>query len=114
MKIAIPLFKERVAPHFGSSSEILLVEIHSGSVYQEARWDVGSQSPLDMARRLVDLGIEKIICGGINRFEKEWLIEKEVSVEDNRKGEARDIVKKLLVGKDTVPPATSKPTKEEV
>jgi predicted Fe-Mo cluster-binding NifX family protein len=96
MKIAIPLFKDRVAPHFGSSSQILLVEIRSGSLHQEARWDVGGKGPLEIARRLLDLDIDKIICGGINRFYKEWLIKKGVSVEDNKKGEAREIVEKLL------------------
>ena len=96
MKIAIPLFKDRVAPHFGSSSQIMLVEIRDGSVHQEAKWDIGGQNPLEIARRLIALGIDKIICGGINRFYKEWLIEKGVSVEDNRKGEAREIIEKLL------------------
>lgn len=96
MKIAIPLFKDRVAPHFGSSSQIMLVEIRSGSVHQEATWDIGGQNPLEIARRLMDLDIDKIICGGINRFYKEWLIEKGVSVEDNRKGEVREIIERLL------------------
>lgn len=96
MKIAIPLFKDRIAPHFGSSSQILLVEIKSGSVHQEAKWDMGVQSPLEMARRLLDLGVDKIICGGINRVYKEWLINKGISVEDNRKGKAREIIEKML------------------
>ena len=96
MKIAIPLLKDRVAPHFGSSSQILLVEVRNGSVYQEAKWTMGSQTPLEMARRLLSIGVDKIICGGINRFYKEWLINKGVSVEDNRKGKVSEIIEKML------------------
>jgi len=96
MKIAIPLFKDRVAPHFGSSSQVLLVEVRNGSVYQETKWDIGGQNPLEIARRLIALDVDKIICGGITRYYKEWLINKGVSVEDNRKGKASEIIEKML------------------
>ncbi len=96
MKIAIPLFKDRVAPHFGASSEVLLVEIINSSIMQEARWNVGGDSPLDIARRLVELGVEKVICGGIGRVYKEWLLSKGVTVEDNKRGYAKEILKQLL------------------
>ena len=96
MKIAIPLFKDRVAPHFGATSQVLLVEIKQDTIHQQAEWDVGGRSPMDIARRLLDLGIDKIICGGISRFCKEWLVNKGVRVEDNRKGEASEIVRSLL------------------
>ena len=96
MKIAIPLFKNRVAPHFGASSEVLLLEIKNASVKQEARWNLGAESPFDIARRLVDLGVEKVICGGIGRIYKDWLKEKGVAVEDNKRGEVKEIIKELL------------------
>ena len=96
MKIAIPLFKERVSPHFGSSSKFLLVEIHGTALYQEATWDLGVESPMQIARRLVDLGVEKIICGGIHSYYKEWLMRKGVLVVDNQRGMAREIIQKIL------------------
>lgn len=98
MKIAIPLFNDRIAPHFGSSSKALLLEISNGAVKQEATWDVGGAGAMDMARHLVTLGVEKVICGGISRLHKQWLMDKGVIVEDNQKGEARKIVEKLLSG----------------
>ncbi|RLB43577.1 MAG: hypothetical protein DRH12_02720 [Deltaproteobacteria bacterium] len=96
MKIAIPLFKNRVAPHFGASSEVLLVEIKNASIEQEAKWNVGGDTPFDIARRLVDLGVEKVICGGIGRVYKEWLMSKGVVVEDNKRGDAKEILEELL------------------
>lgn len=97
MKIAIPLIDHRIAPHFGFSPRVLLVEIEHGIVKQEATWDLGGAGPMEMARRLVNLGVEKIICGGINRLEKQWLADKGVQVEDNRKGEARKVIEGLLI-----------------
>ncbi|MBW1803407.1 MAG: hypothetical protein JRJ85_22085 [Deltaproteobacteria bacterium] len=96
MKIAIPLFKERVAPFFGASSQILLVDIQDGIVRQEYKWQVGGQGPLEIARCLLDLGVEKMVCGGINRFQKEWLIGKGISVQDNKRGAVKDIIERLL------------------
>ncbi|MBW2103418.1 MAG: hypothetical protein JRH05_12250 [Deltaproteobacteria bacterium] len=52
MKIAIPLFKNRVAPHFGSSSKVLLVEIVNGAVKQKAKWDMGGEGAMDMVRHV--------------------------------------------------------------
>ena len=99
MKIAIPLFKNRVAPHFGASSEMLLVEIEGPKIKREARWNIGGDTPYDIARRLVDLGVEKVICGGISRVHKEWLINRGIIVEDNERGDAGEILKKLIPGK---------------
>ncbi len=96
MKVAIPLYKERVAPHFGSSSEILLIEIKGPSEFREAVIDLEVKSPFEMARRLLDLGVTKIVCGGISKIHKGWLIQRGISVEDNRKGEAKEILKEIV------------------
>jgi len=100
MKVAIPLFKDRVAPHFGSSSNALLVEIVNGTVKQKAKWDIGSSGAMDMARHLINLGVEKVICGGISRIHKQWLIDKGIVVEDNQKGNAEKIIEKILSKKE--------------
>lgn len=96
MKIAIPLFKNRVAPHFGSFPKILLVEIMQASTCQEPGEDIYGENLLDISRRLVSLGVEKVICGGIPLVYKEWLVGKGVIVQDNRKGEVREIIQELL------------------
>ncbi|KPK20951.1 MAG: hypothetical protein AMK69_22865 [Nitrospira bacterium SG8_3] len=96
MKIAVPLFNDRVSPHFGSSSITLLVHIRDGKIEREALWEVGGESPLVIARRLLDLGVDKIICGGIHSYCKEWLTSKGIKVVDNQKGVAREVVEKVM------------------
>jgi len=95
MKIAIPLFRERVAPYFGASSKVLLVEMQGEAIAHEATWDVGGEGAMEIARRLVDLGVEKLVCGGIQTRYKNWLIGRGVTVVDNQRGPARELVANL-------------------
>jgi len=95
-KIAVPLFKERVAPYFGASSKILLVELQGDTVAEEATWDVGGEGAMEIARRLVDLGVEKLICGGIQNRYKNWLVGQGVTVVENQRGPARDLIKNQI------------------
>ncbi len=64
LKIAIPLFGDRISPHFGASSTILLVEVQNGKITDRQILNIGPP-PLELARRLVSLGAKQLICGGI-------------------------------------------------
>lgn len=99
MKIAVPLFKERISPYFGSSSKILLVETCDAGICQEVTWDVGVEGAMEVARRLVDLGVKEVICGGIQKYYKDWLMRRGVKVLDNQKGVAREVLQRLLTSK---------------
>ena len=96
IKVAVPLFKDRISPHFGASPKMLLVMIDHGIIQSEATWDVGGDSPMEIARRLVSLGIQYVICGGIYRPYKDWLIRNGITVVENQRGIAREVIKKLL------------------
>lgn len=95
IKVAVPLFKDRVSPHFGASPKVLLVMIEGGVIQSEATWDVGGESPMEIARRLASLGIQYLICGGIHRTPKEWLIRSGITVIDNQKGIAKEVISNL-------------------
>lgn len=94
MKIAIALFGKRISPHFGSSSKMMLLEVKRGGILKRVLMDIAGRSSLEMARRLVDLKVKSLICGGIQRYCKEWLQSKGVKVLDNKKGEVEEFVKK--------------------
>ena len=70
--------------------------IEGGVIQSEATWDVGGESPMEIARRLVSLGIQYIICGGIHRTYKDWLIRNGITVMENQRGIAMEVIKKLL------------------
>ena len=96
VKVAVPLFNNRVSPHFGASPKVLLVMIESGVIQSEATWDVGGESPMEIARRLAALGIQYVICGGIHRTYKDWLTRNGITVMENQRGVAMEAIKKLL------------------
>jgi len=95
MKIAVPLFKERVAPYFGASSKILLVELQGDAIAHEATWEVAGEGAMEIARRLVDLGVNQLICGGIQHRYKNWLVGRGVTVVENQRGPARELIQNL-------------------
>ena len=96
IKVAVPLFKDRVSPHFGASPKVLLVMIEGGVIQSEATWDIGGESPMEIARRLASLGIQYVICGGIHRTYKDWLTTNGITVMENQRGIAIEVIKKLL------------------
>ena len=96
MKIAAPLFKQRVSPYFGASSKFLMVETDGTSIRHVSKLDIVDESPLALAGHLIRLGVETIICGGIPSFYKEWLIKRGVNVVDNQKGLAIKVIQESL------------------
>jgi len=96
IKVAVPLFKDRVSPYFGASSKMLLVMIDHGIIQSEATWDVGGESPMEIARRLISISTQYIICGGIQRTYKDWLISNGITVMENQRGIAMEVIKKLI------------------
>jgi predicted Fe-Mo cluster-binding NifX family protein len=99
LKIAIPLFKERVSPHFGSSRRLLLMDTDGTTISQETLLNIEEEGPVNLLRRLVDLGGDEVVCGGIHRYYKDWLIRKGVTVMDNQRGIAKEIIQNLLRSK---------------
>jgi predicted Fe-Mo cluster-binding NifX family protein len=95
MKIAIPLFGERVSPHFGSSSKILLVDVRNNKITGSTTWDIGEHDAMWLARQLAGSGVEQLICGGIQRNHKLWLVRNGVCVLDNQKGIAEELITEM-------------------
>ncbi|MBI4200025.1 MAG: NifB/NifX family molybdenum-iron cluster-binding protein [Chloroflexi bacterium] len=67
MRLAIPVWDKRVSPVFDSAGQLLLVDIENGGE-RSWRWEAIAESvPIRRARRMVELGVNVLICGGISR-----------------------------------------------
>lgn len=64
-KVAVPLFGDRVSPHFGSSSKFLVLVTEKDAILDQTVFELKEADPMQQARRLVSLGVEKGVCGGI-------------------------------------------------
>ncbi len=96
MKIAVPLFGDRVSPYFGASAEILLVETHGKKISHEARINMETPDPGEIIRWLASSRVEQLVCGGIQRVHKEWLTHNGIRVVDNQMGPAKVLVAEMI------------------
>jgi len=98
VKIAVPLFKDekRLHPYFGASHKFLVVDVDQFKIINSATLDLAGEDPLSICNTLVKIGVNLIICGGINSNCKTWLIERGVAVTDNRKGLVHNVLKQFM------------------
>jgi predicted Fe-Mo cluster-binding NifX family protein len=92
MKVAIPVFHTKISPRFDQAQGFVLLETDHSEVV--AREDLATRgwSEKDKMRQLVELGIETLICGGIDRASLQYLSFNGVSVYSWVTGEVDDAV----------------------
>jgi predicted Fe-Mo cluster-binding NifX family protein len=98
MKVAIPLFKNRVSPRFDVSPEIWIIELNNGEVVKQEKWPAVN---FDLQQRLDQLAfnrVEKIICGGIDGFCMDYLGYMGIDVIHNVAGEAEEVLNLFIRG----------------
>lgn len=96
MKIAVPLFKNRVSPHFGASCKILIIETQEGKIVNKFLMDSGADGAGRIARYLASNGVDRIVCGGIQHVHKQWLTNRGIQVVENQKGLAEETVSNMI------------------
>lgn len=96
MKIAIPLFGKRVSPHYSTAPELFVILTHGNKVYSTTILNLSKLSLTEKRRKLITLGIETIICGGIDEATREWLRQKDIRVIENVMGEAMEALSDFL------------------
>jgi predicted Fe-Mo cluster-binding NifX family protein len=67
MRIAVTLWKQRVAPVFDIAREILLVDMAAGQRVREQNKPLTGELPAQKALCLVELGVDTLICGAVSR-----------------------------------------------
>ena len=67
MLLAIPTLNNRVSPVFDTACRLLLVEVDQGSERARRTEELLDALPTLRVKRLRELGIEVLVCGGISR-----------------------------------------------
>ena len=98
MKIAIPTFATRVSPRFDCAQSVLMVILDEGEAPQRQELTVGDWTPHDRINRLLELGVETVICGGIDRWSVVSLQSAGVTVYGWVAGEVKDALAAFLRG----------------
>lgn len=92
LRIAVPLMNNRVSPYFGCCDKLLLLDWDGGALRSTCQV-LPADDPWHISRHLADIGVQKVVCGGIWSFHKNWLIAHGIEVIDNQHGEADEVVR---------------------
>jgi predicted Fe-Mo cluster-binding NifX family protein len=98
MKVAMPLFKDRISPRFDVCPEIWIVELNNGEVVNQEKWPMESFNLQQRIDQLASKGVDKIICGGIDIFCIDHLGNMGIDVIHNVAGEAGAVLNLFIRG----------------
>jgi predicted Fe-Mo cluster-binding NifX family protein len=92
MKLAIPVFHTKISPRFDQAQGFVLLETNHSEVVTREDLATRGWPEIDKMRQLVELGIETLICGGIDRASLQYLSFNGVNVYSWVTGEVDDAV----------------------
>lgn len=98
MKIAMPIFQERISPRFDFSPEMWIIEVEGAEVVRKETFSTLSFDPHQRMEQLTSKGVEKLICGGIDRFSARELGGRGIEVIQDVIGEAEAVLDQFVKG----------------
>lgn len=98
MKIAIPLFNERVSPRFEFASRLLLATVEDNRVVDQEELPLKGYDLFQRSALLKELSVDTLICGGIQCFVAKDLAYSNVQVISAIVGDAKAALKGFLHG----------------
>jgi len=98
MKIAIPTFATRVSPRFDCAQSVLVVTVDEGEAPERQELLAGNWAPHERINRLLELGVDTVLCGGIDRWSAASLQSAGVTIYGWVTGETEDALSALLRG----------------
>jgi predicted Fe-Mo cluster-binding NifX family protein len=98
MKAAIPIFGNRVAPRFDCAQAFLLVTTNEGPEPDRVEVGAADWAPHDRINKLLELGVDTVLCGGIDWWSLQSLQSTGIVVYDGVVGELESALAALLRG----------------
>jgi predicted Fe-Mo cluster-binding NifX family protein len=92
MKIAIPVFHTKISPRFDQTQGFVLLETENAGVVARENLTTKGWSVIAKMKQLVDLEIDILICGGIDRASIQYLSFNGVNIYSWVTGEIDDAV----------------------
>ena len=96
IKVAIPVFQNRVSPVFDSCKHMLVITLLNGIETDRENIFFGDMSLSDRCRIIHDLDVSLIICGGISQTFAKILQQKKMELINGIAGDAQAILSALF------------------
>jgi len=98
MKIAIALFETRVSPRFDCAPAFRIVETDNNEILDTKEVSTKRCNVIDRVKKIKELGVDTLICGGIDMFSAQQLNFHGIKIYSWITGEANDALICLLKG----------------
>ena len=99
MRTAIALFGNRIAPRFDCTQEFMLVTVSEQRVTGRETQRIGDDMSIAKVRRLADLEVDLLICGGVDEKSRHHLRHYGIGLLANIKGEVEEALASYLDGR---------------
>jgi len=99
MKIAIPIFENRVSPRFDFSPEMWIVEVERGEVVSQEKLSAANLNLPQRLEQVTSNGVDKVICGGIDPFSRNQLGSRGIDVVQDVIGDAEVVFDLFMKGR---------------
>ena len=98
MKIAIPIWYNRISPVFDTASRFLIIEVEDEKEKHRFETTLDEHDLTQRCLRIQGLGIDTLICGAISRPYSSMLISSGINIVPEISGQAEDVLKAYLQG----------------
>ena len=99
MKIAIPIFGERISPRFDFSPEMWVIEVEEGKVVGQEKFSTANLNFSQRLEQVTSNGVDKVICGGIDGLFRDQLESRGVDIVQDVIGDAGIVIDLLMRGR---------------
>ena len=99
MKIAIPIFENRVSPRFDFSPELWIIEVESGEVVSQEKFPTANLNLPKRLEQITSNRIDKVICGGIDGLSRNQLGSRGIDVVQDVIGDAEVVFDFFMKGR---------------
>ena len=99
MKIAIPIFENRISPRFDFSPEMWLIEVKGGKVVGQEKFSTANLNLPQRLEQITSNGVDKVICGGIDGFCQSQLGNRGIDVVQDVTGDAEIVFDLFMKGR---------------
>jgi predicted Fe-Mo cluster-binding NifX family protein len=99
MKIAIPIFENRISPRFDFSPEMWIIEVERGEVVSQEKLPTANLNLPKRLEQITSNGVDKVICGGIDGFSRNQLGSRGIDVVQDVIGDAEIVFDLFMRGR---------------
>ena len=96
MKVAVPIYHDRIAPHFGTAPDLILLLVEKRRVIALVELHLAGQSPAARRHKLIALGTEWLLCGAIEGPVRSQLERRGIRVSADLKGPYAEVLGQVV------------------